>query len=225
MKRKTPATPAAQAPAPGRIVGYARTSTVDQKLALQLDALRGIGAAPIFEDQVSGASTSRPGLIRALADLREGDTLAVWKLDRLGRSLPHLIQVVADLTKRGIAFRSLTESIDSQTAHGRMLLGLFGTLAEFERELIKERIAAGRAAAKRRGQRFGPAPLLGASQTDLARRELAAGRRPLDVATDLRVSRATLYAALAKDDERRAVEADGTWTKRAPGRPRKVRCV
>jgi DNA invertase Pin-like site-specific DNA recombinase len=211
--------------AKGRVVGYARTSTDRQNLALQLDALRAAGAAEIFQDQVSGARTKRPGLDKALAALQPSDTLAVWKLDRLGRSLHHLIGVVAELTSRGVAFRSLTENIDTGTSHGRMLLGLFGTLAEFERDLIKERIAAGRAAAKRRGQKFGPTPLLSVSQVDLARREMAGGRRPLDVAKDLRVSRATLYAALARDDERRALEASTAWTRRRPGRPSKKAAI
>ena len=107
-------------------------------LDLQLEALRAAGADPIFSDQVSGMRTKRPGLGKALAALKAGDTLAVWKLDRLCRSLPHLVAEVAGLKERGFGFKSLTESIDTGTPHGRLLFGLFGTLAEFERDLTKE---------------------------------------------------------------------------------------
>jgi len=208
--------------AAGRIVGYARTSTTDQKMDLQQDALAAVGAAPVFTDQASGAKADRPGLERCLAELQPGDTLAVWKLDRLGRSLPHLVHVVADLRERGIHLRSLTESIDTATAHGRLLFGLFGTLAEFERDLIKERIAAGRKAAVARGQRFGPKPKMTASRVTMARAAIAGGGRPEAVARDLGVSRATLYAAFAKADEAEAMAAAVPHEKRGRGRPRKA---
>ena len=206
----------------GRIIGYARTSTSDQKLHLQQDALAAVGAAPVFTDQASGARTDRPGLERCLAELHEGDTLAVWKLDRLGRSLTHLVQVVADLRERGIHFRRLTESIDTGTPHGRLLFGLFGTLAEFERDLIKERIEAGRKAAVARGQRFGAKPKMNTSKVEMARAAITAGRRPEAVAQDLGVSRATLYAAFARADEAEAVAAAMPQEKRGRGRPRKT---
>ena len=204
----------------GRIVGYARVSTTEQRMDMQEDALAAIGASPVFRDQASGARDDRPGLAACLTSLNAGDTLAVWKLDRLGRSLPHLVQVVAELRERGIHLRSLTESIDTSTAHGRLLFGLFGTLAEFERELIRERIATGRKAAVARGQRFGPKPKMTASKVDLARRELAGGRGIRDVARDLGVSRSTLYAALAAADEAAARAAAVPHEKRGRGRPR-----
>jgi len=199
----------------GRIVGYARISTTEQKMDMQDDALRGIGVETIFRDQASGARDDRPGLAACLASLEEGDTLAVWKLDRLGRSLPHLVQVVAELREKGVHLRSITESIDTSTAHGRLLFGLFGTLAEFERELIRERIAAGRKAAVARGTRFGP-------KVDLARREMAAGRGIKEVAKDLGVSRSTLYAAMAAADEAAARAASVEYVGKGRGRPQKV---
>lgn len=205
----------------GRVIGYARTSTTDQKLDLQLDALKAAGADPVFTDQLSGAKQKRPGLDKALGTLAEGDTLAVWKLDRLGRSLSHLVTVIAGLHEQGVAFRSLTEGIDSNTAHGRLLLGLFGSLAEYERELTKERITAGREAAKRRGQRFGPIPKMTMEKVDIARREIAAGSKPASVARALGVSRATMYAAFIKADEAAAIKAKTDYEKRGRGRPRK----
>jgi DNA invertase Pin-like site-specific DNA recombinase len=206
----------------GRIVGYARISTTEQKMDMQEDALSSIGAEVIFRDQASGARDDRPGLTACLASLREGDTLAVWKLDRLGRSLPHLVQVVAELRERGVHLRSITESIDTSTAHGRLLFGLFGTLAEFERDLIRERIAAGRKAAVARGTRFGPRPKMTESKVDLARREMAAGRGIKEVARDLGVSRSTLYAAIAAAEEAAAREAAIPHERRSKGRPRKA---
>ena len=149
--------------------------------------------------------------------------MAVWKLDRLGRSLPHLVQVVAELRERGVHLRSITESIDTSTAHGRLLFGLFGTLAEFERELIRERIAAGRKAAVARGTRFGPRPKMTASKVDLARREVAAGRGIKEVARDLGVSRSTLYAAMAAAEEEAARAASVEYVAKGRGRPRSMK--
>ena len=205
----------------GRVIGYARTSTTDQKLDLQLDALRAAGADPIFKDQVSGMRTKRPGLDKALAALKAGDTLAVWKLDRLGRSLPHLVNEVAGLKERGVGFRSLTESIDTGTPHGRLLFGLFGTLAEFERELTKERVAAGRDAAKKAGRKMGRRQKLDGKKLAAIRRELAAGIGPHEVAASFGVSRSTLYAALARE-EQQAADRASIPAKRGRGRPKKV---
>ncbi len=137
-----------------RFIGYARVSTDDQTLDLQTDALKKAECWRIYTDQVSGAKTERPGLAKALDALREGDTLVVWRLDRLGRSLPHLIQVVEDLKRRNIGFKSLTESIDTTTPAGELIFHIFGALAQFERNLIRERTNAGLAAARARG-RFG----------------------------------------------------------------------
>src|SRR5436305_5092149 len=136
------------------LIGYARVSTQDQTLSLQKDALEKIGCTKIFTDVISGAKAERKGLEEALHYVREGDTLVVWRLDRLGRSLKHLIEVVTDLEKRGIGFKSLTENIDTTTSGGKLIFHIFGALAEFERNLIRERTQAGLQAARARG-RFG----------------------------------------------------------------------
>ena len=205
----------------GRLIGYVRTSTTDQKLDLQLDALKAVGVEMVFQDQVSGATTKRPGLSQALKELSEGDTLTVWKLDRLGRSLSHLVATIEELKNRGVGFRSLTEGIDTQTATGRLMLGIFGSLAEFERSLITERISAGRQSSIRRGVTQGRKPKLARSKIELARRELASGQKPAEVARNLGVGRSTMYASLARDDEKRAIEEQTAWTRRGTGRPRK----
>lgn len=177
-------------------IGYARVSTGDQNLDLQEQALSSTGAAHIFTDRVSGVVTSRPGLDKALAALTTGDVLAVWRLDRLGRSLSHLITLVHDLGERGIGFRSLTEGIDTTTAQGKLVFHMMGALAKFERALISERTRAGLQAAKARGERLGRKPALIASQVEHARKLIQSGERPADVARSLQVGRATLYRAL-----------------------------
>lgn len=177
-------------------IGYARVSTGDQNLDLQEQALSAAGTARIFTDRVSGAATSRPGLDKALAALTTGDVLVVWRLDRLGRSLSHLITLVRDLGERGIGFRSLTEGIDTTTAQGKLVFHMMGALAEFERALISERTRAGLQAAKARGERLGRKPALIASQVEHARKLIQSGERPADVARSLQVGRATLYRAL-----------------------------
>ncbi len=136
-------------------IGYARISTGDQTLDLQQDALTKAGCDRVFTDTASGAKADRPGLARALELLRPGDALVVWRLDRLGRSLQHLIQTLIELDGRGIGFKSLTESIDTTTPGGRLIFHIFGALAEFERELIRERTNAGLAAARARGRKGG----------------------------------------------------------------------
>lgn len=135
-------------------IGYARVSTDDQTLDLQTDALKAVECARIYTDQASGAKTQRPGLTKALDILREGDTLVVWRLDRLGRTLPHLLQLIEELKSRSIGFQSLTESIDTTTPAGELVFHIFGALAQFERNLIRERTMAGLQAARARG-RFG----------------------------------------------------------------------
>src|ERR671929_2209816 len=124
------------------LIGYARVSTLDQNLDLQIDALRSAGCEDIFTDHISGTKARRPGLEQALSHLRPGDTLVVWRLDRLGRSLRHLIDTVTDLQEKGIGFKSLTESIDTTTSGGKLVFHIFGALAEFEREIIRERTHA-----------------------------------------------------------------------------------
>ena len=141
-------------------IGYARVSTDDQKTALQRDDLQKAGCAEIFQDTMAGSSRDRPGLSAALASLRPGDTLVVWRLDRLGRSLSHLLEILETLHISDIGLRSLTEAIDTSTPGGKLTYSIFGAIAEFERELIRERVTAGLHAAKRRGERIGRRPAL-----------------------------------------------------------------
>lgn len=179
------------------LIGYARVSTQDQSADLQRDALAAAGCERVFVDEgASGASIRRPALDEALAALQPGDCLLVWKLDRLGRSLAHLVQLVDELGKRGIAFRSLSDPIDTTSAQGRLVLHIMGALAEFERALIAERTRAGLGAAKQRGQRLGRRPSLTPAQIAHARQLIGTGERARDVARSFGVSRSTLYAAL-----------------------------
>jgi len=141
-------------------IGYARVSTADQHLRMQEDALKSAGCDEIYTDVVSGVKSKRPGLEKALDYLREGDTLVVWKLDRLGRSIQHLIQTITDLQSKGIAFKSLQENMDTSTSGGKLIFHIFSALAEFERELIQERTQAGLKAARARGRMGGRPPLL-----------------------------------------------------------------
>ena len=141
-------------------IGYARVSTQEQDLALQLDALHGAGCERVFEEKASGAQRDRPALKAALDYMREGDTLVVWKLDRLGRSLKQLIETVETMGEQGIGLRSLTEAIDTTTSGGRLVFHLFAALAEFERGVIRERTLAGLQAARARGRTGGRPPAL-----------------------------------------------------------------
>src|SRR4051812_16404669 len=137
------------------LIGYARVSTNEQNLDLQRDALQKAGCAQIYTDNISGTKAHRPGLETALSHLRAGDTLVVWRLDRLGRSLRHLIDTVTKLQDKGIGFKSITEAIDTTTSGGKLVFHLFGALAEFEREIIRERTNAGLTAARQRGRKGG----------------------------------------------------------------------
>jgi DNA invertase Pin-like site-specific DNA recombinase len=137
------------------LIGYARVSTDDQNLDLQRDALTKAGCEQIYTDRVSGTKANRPGLTEALSHLRQGDTLVVWRLDRLGRSLWHLIDTVTDLQAHGIGFQSITEAINTTTSGGKLVFHIFGALAEFEREIIRERTNAGLQAARARGRNGG----------------------------------------------------------------------
>ncbi len=179
------------------LIGYARVSTGDQTLDLQKDALSAAGCEQIFTDMVSGAKADRPGLAKALHYVRRGDTLVVWRLDRLGRSLQHLIETVNVLEVRGIGFKSLTESIDTTTPGGKLIFHIFGSLAEFERDLIRERTHAGLVAARARGRVGGRPRKLTPKQLALAKRMHA--DKQTDIATicaTLGISRTTLYRAL-----------------------------
>lgn len=179
----------------GVLVGYARVSTQDQNPNLQIDALTSAGCGPIFVETASGASKERPQLRAALAAARSGDVLAVWKLDRLGRSLLEMIQTVRDLDVRGIGFMSLTEKIDTVTPAGRLVLHLFGALAEFERSIILERTLAGLGAARARG-RIGGRPRKVSDATLAAARQLMTETQlPMaEIARQLNVAPSTLYA-------------------------------
>jgi DNA invertase Pin-like site-specific DNA recombinase len=175
------------------MIGYARVSTQDQNLDLQTEALTRAGCEKIYEDKISGVRTERPGLIWTLEMLREGDTLVVWKLDRLGRSVKQLVDMVGELHKKGIQFKSLTDAIDTGTPAGRFFFHVMASLAEMERELIIERTRAGLDAAKRLGRKGGRKPKMTSSKIESAKKLLASGIPPRDVAKDLGVSVPTLY--------------------------------
>jgi DNA invertase Pin-like site-specific DNA recombinase len=180
------------------LIGYARVSTADQTLALQQDALKQAGCDPIFTDTASGASTERPGLDQALSHLRNGDTLVVWRLDRLGRSLQHLIQTVTELDQRGIGFKSTQENIDTTTSGGKLVFHIFGALAKFERGIIQERTQAGLQAARARGRRGGRPKRQRSSRKVAMARALYADKTNSvsEICKTLGISRATLYRYL-----------------------------
>lgn len=182
----------------GMNIGYARVSTEEQNLDLQIQALEAAGCAKIFRDHgVSGAARERPGLARALKHVKDGDVLVVWKLDRLGRSLPHLVEVIDSMRQVGVGFRSLQEQIDTTSAGGRFYLHILASLAEFEREMISERTKAGMAAAKRNGKHVGRPRKLSDAQAEQARALIDSGRETrTGVAAMLGVDTATLRRAL-----------------------------
>jgi DNA invertase Pin-like site-specific DNA recombinase len=175
------------------LIGYARVSTQDQNLELQRDALTKAGCQKVFEDKISGTRAERPGLTKALEMLREADTLAVWKLDRLGRSVKQLVDLVAELHKGGIQFKSLTDSIDTGTPSGRFFFHVMASLAEMERELTVERTRAGLEVARQLGRRGGRKRRMTDSKIESAKKLLASGIPPRDVAENLGVSIPTLY--------------------------------
>ena len=177
-------------------IGYCRVSTDDQNPDLQLAALKRAGCKRIFTDKASGAHVKRPELAKCLKALTAGDVLIVWKLDRLGRSPRGLIALLDDLKVRGVAFRSLTEAIDTATATGRAMWQMVGILAELERLLIQERTKAGRAAAVARGVKMGRKPKLTPQQVAHASELLEQGEDPRDVAQLLKVSWRTVERAL-----------------------------
>lgn len=182
------------------IIGYARVSTQDQNPALQTDALAKVGCEQVFHEKATGASKDRPELAACLRTLRSGDTLVVWKLDRLARSLKDLVEIIDDLQKRGVGFRSLTEAIDTTSTGGRLVFHIFGALAEFEHSLIRERTIAGLAAARARGRHGGRKPAM--TKTDV-RKAAAMLSDPkitkTEVARHFGVSRVTLNSALARE--------------------------
>ena len=175
------------------LIGYARVSTTDQNLTLQKDALEKAGCERIYEDELSGTKDNRPGLLKALEMLRENDTLVVWKLDRLGRSVKSLIELVSELNSKNIHFKSLTDSIDTSTPSGRFFFHVMASLAQMERELIVERTKAGLESAKKLGRVGGRKRTMTDSKLASAKKLLDSGIPPKDVAKDLGVSLATLY--------------------------------
>ncbi len=179
------------------LIGYARVSTNEQNLDLQRDALRkaGVSAKNIFTDTITGTKEERPGLAQALSHLRESDTLVVWRLDRLGRSLKHLIETVTALKQQGIAFKSITENIDTSTATGQLVFHIFGALAEFERNLINERTMAGLEAARARGRKGGRPRLKSAAGKVAMAKKLYRDRTISipEICKTLHISKATLY--------------------------------
>jgi DNA invertase Pin-like site-specific DNA recombinase len=179
------------------LIGYARVSTSDQNLELQLDALKEAGCRRVFEETASGANKARPQLLQALDFLRPGDTLVVWKLDRLARSVQQLIEIIEQLHKRGCGFKSLTEAIDTTTAGGRLIFHIFGALAEFERGIIRERTLAGLDAARARGRKGGRPKLMNDESLIVAQALLRDGVLTVrDIAKQAGVSEATLYKYL-----------------------------
>ena len=179
------------------LVGYARVSTQDQKPELQLDALTSAGCEKVFEEKASGAQRDRPQLMAAIDYMRSGDTLVVWKLDRLARSMKQLIETVEGLDGRGIGFRSLTEAIDTTTPGGKLVFHIFGALAEFERSIIRERTNAGLKAARDRGRLGGRPPALSADDLAAARAMLRDPEITVDqVAKRMDVAPSTLYRHL-----------------------------
>jgi len=208
----------------GHLLGYARVSTAEQNPDLQVDELTAVGCFRVWTDQASGVLDRRPQLEEVLGQLRPGDTLVVWRLDRLGRSLRHLIDTVTRLDERGVGFRSLRESIDTTTAGGRLVFHLFGALAQFEREIIRDRTVAGLAAARARGRVGGRPSKLTAEQVRQARRMYDARELTVEqIGTVLGVSRTSIYRALSKDTTPAAVatgsQPAGTGGPVQPGTP------
>jgi DNA invertase Pin-like site-specific DNA recombinase len=179
------------------LIGYGRVSTDDQKLDLQIDALKKVGCERIFTDRTSGAKAERPGLTQALEMCRAGDTLVVWRLDRLGRSVKNLINLAETLKEYGVGLMSISEAIDTSSPGGQLVFHLFGALAEFERNLIKERVNAGLSAARARGRVGGRPKLLDAKKQQLAVDLYAARKHSIkEICEMMSVSKTTLYKYL-----------------------------
>jgi DNA invertase Pin-like site-specific DNA recombinase len=187
------------------LIGYARVSTTEQHLHLQQDALTAAGCLRIFTDTISGAKAERKGLAEALAYIRAGDTLVVWRLDRLGRSLKDLIERITDLHSRNISFKSLTENIDTTTSGGKLIFHIFGALAEFERDIIKERTNAGLTAARARGRQGGRprSSLSNAGKLQLARQMYENKRMSVgDICKALGIPRSTFYKYVRQQERK-----------------------
>lgn len=182
------------------LIGYVRVSTVDQNLDLQLDALKQIGCDKIYKDIASGAKDDRVGLSEVLKYIRKGDTLVVWRLDRLGRSLRHLIDTINQINDRGSYFRSLQENIDTSTSGGKLIFHIFGALAEFERDIIRDRTKAGLEAARKRGRIGGRRKIMDKEKIVLARSLFKDKANSISsICEILNISKTTLYRYLKKE--------------------------
>ena len=179
----------------GQLLGYARVSTQDQDASLQVLALEAAGCPKVFIDQASGSTTKRPELDKLLAYAREGDTLVVWRLDRLGRSTQHLLRTIEELGQRGVGFRSLTEAISTDSASGALLLTIMSAIAQFELSLVKERTTAGIQAARNRGVRIGRPPKVTLTKIEAAKEMKAVGMSTADIGEALGLSRRSVYRA------------------------------
>ncbi len=177
-------------------IGYARVSTLDQNPDLQKDALEKTGCEKVIVDQISGTVAQRPGLEKVKELLRRGDTLVVWRLDRLGRSMKHLVKTVTGLGERGVGFRSLTEGVNTTTTGGTLVFHLFGALAQFERDLIIERTQAGLEAAAARGRKGGRKPVVTPKKIEQAKAHIRDGLTVREAAARLKISKTSLYTAL-----------------------------
>jgi len=188
-------------------IGYARVSTEDQNLDIQVNALKQAGCKILFQEKLSGAHRQRPELAKVIEQLREGDAVVIWKLDRLARSTRDLLDIADAIAKAGAGLKSLSEPwADTTSPAGRMVLTVFAGIAEFERELIRERTGTGRIAAMKRGVRFGRPASLSADQTELAKRLLNEGKSAKEVAKTFGVHKTTIYRATATDEQRPAIE-------------------
>lgn len=190
------------------LIGYARVSTADQYLGMQEDALKGAGCEDIFKDIVSGAKTARPGLHSAISHLRKGDILVVWRLDRLGRSLAHLIETVKELNDQGIGFKSLQENIDTTTSGGQLIFHIFGALAQFERELIRERTQAGLKAARVRGRMGGRPMQLNTQEIRKLKKHYDKGDLSvMEICKLFNITKPTLYRYLKNEKQKKIKQA------------------
>ncbi len=184
----------------GKKVGYARVSSDDQNLSLQKDELKALGCSIVFSDKASGVKSERKGLVKCLNTLEKGDTLVVWRLDRLGRSMPHLVAVITDLKERGIHFKSIHDGVvDTTSASGELIFNVFAALAQFERQLIRERTRAGLKAARARGRLGGRKPILPNNQRVKMAKKLHADKSNSidDICFTLKISKSTLYRYLS----------------------------
>jgi DNA invertase Pin-like site-specific DNA recombinase len=182
------------------VIGYARVSTIGQTLEQQTDALTAAGAGKIFHDVMSGARDDRPGFAECMQYLREGDTLIIWRLDRLGRNMRSIINTLHELTQRGVTMRSLHDGVDTSTSTGRMVAGILMSIAEYERELVRERTALKLEHARKSGRKFGRPAKLDADQAAFARRLKASGETAATICKTLGIGRTTLYRYLAENE-------------------------